>query len=236
MTKDLQVGIPTPCSENWNQMTPEANGRFCSSCQKTVLDFTVMDDQEILQWFESHHGSTCGRFKPDQLNRPMINRPEKKSRWRYWHYLIAGLLFSSEVSAQTKPAAPPMTQQIPTNPDTPILLGKIKAVHERKPSTDSIRGRVVDTSGNAVPGARIMYKKALNVASDDNGYFSIPASKVPGHATLHIIAIGYKSVEINVDQLSTASPIRMTPEMSSADVIVGFTFVSPANRSSSFNG
>jgi hypothetical protein len=38
MIKELQVAIKNPCSENWGQMSPNANGRFCSSCQKTVLD------------------------------------------------------------------------------------------------------------------------------------------------------------------------------------------------------
>jgi hypothetical protein len=103
-------------------MSPEANGRFCLACQKTVLDFTTMEDNEVLQWIANHQGSACGRFRPDQLNRPMVNPPEKKSRWRYWHYLIAGVLFSSEVTAQTKPATAPMSQH-----DNSILLGKIKA-------------------------------------------------------------------------------------------------------------
>jgi hypothetical protein len=134
MTKDLQLGIPKPCSENWNQMSPEANGRFCSSCQKTVLDFTAMADSEILQWIANHHGSACGRFRPDQLNRPMINPPEKKNRWRYWHYLIAGLLFSSEVSAQTKPVTAPVSQQIsPTKQDhkpIEINVGQLRTTNQ----------------------------------------------------------------------------------------------------------
>jgi Secretion system C-terminal sorting domain len=117
MIKELQVAIKNPCSENWNQMSPDTNGRFCTSCQKTVLDFTTMEDKEILQWFVSHQGSACGRFRPDQLNRPITIPPQKKSHWRYWHYLIAGLLFSSEVSAQTKPTSVPMSQHISPTPE-----------------------------------------------------------------------------------------------------------------------
>jgi hypothetical protein len=156
-------------------MTPEANGRFCSSCQKSVLDFTMMDDQEILQWFASHHGSTCGRFKPDQLNRPMINRPEKKSRWRYWHYLIAGLLFSSEVSAQTKPATPPVSQQVAPNPDNQVVLEKIKSYKpieitvEKLPATNQIDMSPVmmlrGTLGGVVVGIPIKRKPLADTIS-----------------------------------------------------------------------
>ena len=204
MTKDLQLGIPKPCSENWSQMSPEANGRFCSSCQKTILDFTAMEDNEILQWFANHQGSACGRFRPDQLNRPMIIPPEKKSRWRYWHYLIAGLLFSSRVSAQTKPSVPPMSQQ-----DNRILLGKIKAMPEPQPSTDSIRGRVVDANGKPVVYASIKYNKAHGVVSDANGYFSIGTNRVSQQDTLFITAIGYESISMPVWQLATANQTQL---------------------------
>jgi CarboxypepD_reg-like domain/Secretion system C-terminal sorting domain len=200
MSKELELGIPKPCTENWSNMSPETNGRFCGACQKTVLDFTAMEDNEILQWFAAHRGSTCGRFRPDQLNRPMITTRENKTHWRYWHYLIAGLLFSSEVSAQTKPAAPPTSQH-----DNNILLGKIKAMPEPKNFTDSIRGRVVDANANSVVYATIKYDNAHGVVTDDYGYFSISLSKVSPQATLYITAVGYKSDSIAVAKFLAAN-------------------------------
>ncbi len=225
MTKDLQLGIPKPCSENWNQMTPDADGRFCSSCQKTVLDFSTMEDKEILQWFANHQGSTCGRFRPDQLNRPMVNPPEKKTPWRYWHYLVAGLLFSSEVSAQTKPAAPPISQQ-----DNRILLGEIKTIPAPKPSIDSIRGRVVDTNGNPVAGATIICSKTHTTLSNPQGYFSIPDHKVPTQGIVSILSIGYKPIEINVDELRKANQIQLTPEISMIQAIAGGISITHTRR------
>jgi hypothetical protein len=168
-----------------------------------------MDDQEILQWFAKNQGSACGRFRPDQLNRPMVNPPKRKSPWRYWQYLIAGLLFSSEVSAQTKPAPAPVSQQISSNHEDPILLGKIKAVTESTPTTDSIRGRVMDTNGHPVMNATIKYNRAHGVVSDNNGYFSIPANRVSRQDTLFITALGYKSISIAAEQLATEGPIQL---------------------------
>lgn len=70
MKKGITISIPTPCHESWQEMTPVEKGRFCSSCQKAVTDFTVMNDQQIIDFIKKHPGSHCGRFLPDQLNIP----------------------------------------------------------------------------------------------------------------------------------------------------------------------
>ena len=71
------LSIAEPCHENWNGMLPEEKGRFCASCQKTVVDFTNMSDRQIADYFKKPAGSVCGRFYNDQLNRP-ISLPGKK--------------------------------------------------------------------------------------------------------------------------------------------------------------
>lgn len=74
----LRLSIPQPCHELWDQMTPTYNGAFCSSCQKTVIDFSQMSDAAIIQfWQEKKEGPVCGRFKKSQLNRTLdIISPE----------------------------------------------------------------------------------------------------------------------------------------------------------------
>jgi len=51
MPKAIQLNIPKPCHENWNAMSPKEQGRYCGSCQKTVVDFSVMSDKEIVDYF-----------------------------------------------------------------------------------------------------------------------------------------------------------------------------------------
>ena len=67
--KKMRISIENPCHEDWQGMTPEAQGRFCSACEKTVIDFSQMSDAEILQYFsQPRTEKVCGRFKSEQLS------------------------------------------------------------------------------------------------------------------------------------------------------------------------
>jgi hypothetical protein len=73
---DFQVKIPKPCPERWNAMTPDKNGRHCHSCNKVVIDFTVMTTDEIQNYFRQFSGTgTCGRFTYEQV---AIERTKKE--------------------------------------------------------------------------------------------------------------------------------------------------------------
>ena len=69
-------------------MTPNGNGRYCDSCNKTVVDFTTWNDESIKNYFLKHYGSRiCGRFKKEQLDRVTITLPKnifqlKLSAWK----------------------------------------------------------------------------------------------------------------------------------------------------------
>jgi hypothetical protein len=64
----MKLTIPKPCHENWQNMTLDEKGRFCSVCSKTVQDFTDFSDDELLNSFNSDE-KVCGRFREDQLGR-----------------------------------------------------------------------------------------------------------------------------------------------------------------------
>jgi hypothetical protein len=68
MKNNLNIGIAEPCSADWNKMTPDKNGRHCSFCNKTVVDFSKMSVDEIKCYFNDNAGkSTCGHFYSNQL-------------------------------------------------------------------------------------------------------------------------------------------------------------------------
>jgi hypothetical protein len=78
MERNYKISIPEPCSEDWNEMTPNKNGRFCMSCSKTVVDFSSMLPEEIQQYILSNQGNKiCGKFKKSQLDSITIQIPSK---------------------------------------------------------------------------------------------------------------------------------------------------------------
>jgi hypothetical protein len=78
MERKHKITIPEPCHENWDEMTPNENGRFCMSCSKTVIDFTTMLPQEIQHFFiQNQNKKICGRFKKSQLDSITIQIPSQ---------------------------------------------------------------------------------------------------------------------------------------------------------------
>ncbi|MTH14943.1 energy transducer TonB [Flavobacterium sp. LC2016-01] len=78
MERNLKITIPEPCHENWDEMTPNENGRFCMSCSKTVVDFTSMLPQEVQHFFIQNQNNTiCGRFKNEQLETITFQIPSR---------------------------------------------------------------------------------------------------------------------------------------------------------------
>jgi hypothetical protein len=101
MPRNVQLHIPEPCHQDWHRMMPEEKGRFCSSCSKTVVDFSLMSDKEILAYLAEAGSHTCGRFSPDQLKRNLMPSPQRKWSWRgVWQLALATVLVSSRADAQ----------------------------------------------------------------------------------------------------------------------------------------
>ena len=99
--KKIQLSIPMPCHENWDAMKPSEKGKFCTSCQKTVIDFTEMSDRQIAEFFKRPPSSVCGRFQEVQLNRN-IEIPRKRIPWvkYFFQFSLPAFLISMKAGAQ----------------------------------------------------------------------------------------------------------------------------------------
>lgn len=76
MEAKFKISIPKPCHEDWDKMTPDETGRFCSVCVKTVVDFTTMLPYEIQHFFiQNQNKSICGRIRKSQLDSITIQIP-----------------------------------------------------------------------------------------------------------------------------------------------------------------
>lgn len=77
--------IPEPCSENWESMTPQEKGRFCSACNQCVIDFTQKQPEEIQKIIEEKkEEKICGRFYNHQLT---ISDRSEKLKDRFFQYI-----------------------------------------------------------------------------------------------------------------------------------------------------
>ncbi len=78
MKKYYSISIPKPCHENWDAMSPKEKGKFCTSCSKTVIDFTKMNTYEIQDFIsENKNSNICGHFKQTQLDSINLHVPAK---------------------------------------------------------------------------------------------------------------------------------------------------------------
>lgn len=76
-----QLSIEKPCPESWKKMQRNDDGRFCLTCNKTVVDFTHKSKEEIIDFLKTKNGEeVCGRCRTDHVAKP------PRYRW------LAGLL------------------------------------------------------------------------------------------------------------------------------------------------
>jgi hypothetical protein len=196
MQKETSLYIPTPCHEDWNKMTPIAQGKFCGSCSKQVVDFSLMSDQQILNFLSHQSGKLCGRFDAEQLQRPLREtKIEKKKSW--WMALTMPLLFLFDRSeAQDNIRVQGDTIIAPIEPRQE-LMGKL-IYHPIKEIT--IAGKIVDENNEPVPFATIAQKSTPNaVAANEEGKFTIQISSDEASITLVVSSVGYEAAEKIID-------------------------------------
>jgi len=226
MTNDLQIHIPTPCHENWDAMTPEAKGRFCGSCAKVVVDFSVMTDNEVLNYLKKNSGSTCGHFTSDQLDRPIIETQLQPNKtWRYWLASIVSLLVMLQRSAaQTataikqgkvlvkKPVIKKVVKKATVNRE--IILGMIipKIVKCDIEVVEQLNAHfeatVVDDNNQPIAFATVETKAKIGITSTDSlGKFSIDNKHNLESITLVISSVGYETKEVSISANTKTSQV-----------------------------
>jgi hypothetical protein len=196
--KKFKIEIPSPCTKNWNDMQPGANGRFCLHCEKEVIDFRTYGDQELIAWLDKPQKKTCGHFRADQLD--SFNREETRVRNRYMKariFMISLLAFLT-----TKD----VTAKAWSETDRPTYMSSDRFKKENqssaeivcKDTTTIVRGVIIDQQKNPLPGVQIFVKnRKMTFATDSRGCFflSLPLNGPSHEETLRISYIGFKTIE-----------------------------------------
>jgi hypothetical protein len=192
--------IPKPCSENWNNMTPDAKGRLCSSCEKVVIDFTSFSSKEIISYLKANPRA-CGRFSKNQF--VGINQYHDRSKFSIPKF--TGLFTITAFLGITTPVIAYSSQpKIEYQKDSSwksILPNKQLAN-----DSITISGTVLDENDLPLPSANIILKgTAVGTTTDFDGNFELTISKIKlkSLSTLVLTYTGYETMEIQIDTQTT---------------------------------
>jgi hypothetical protein len=166
MKHKIQISIPEPCHEGWQNMTPVEKGRFCASCQKRVFDFTYLSDNEIIK-VVTKNDNLCARIDVSNLNRNLIKTKTKSNYFGYFATTVLAFfgLGIENVVAQEKPV---------------VEQTDFKYLNK---ATDSVKkiivsGLVKNVYGQPLPGAIIKIKGTKNSTNtDQNGKYTIEVNQ-----------------------------------------------------------
>lgn len=192
--KKIQLSIAEPCQENWDNMTPTQQGRFCNACAKQVIDFTAMSDSDIIQYFtRAKNENVCGRTYTDQLDRTLVPTPKKKKYW-YLQYAIAFFLFFCKTNkAKSQHRLGGLTTLVPR----PRPNDMLDALHQRNGQKQIVSGLVKDEAGQAIPFASVkLLNDVTGVSADEKGNFSLTISAAD--SMIEISALGYETTHLTV--------------------------------------
>jgi hypothetical protein len=207
MSQAVIITIAEPCHENWDNMTQQQQGKFCSACSKTVTDFTNKSNTEILEIMSTLGSNACGRFNSNMLNTPIFASPTYSvaptltqkvvKKWNYWKYFISLFLLLKTASAAA---------QIKGNYAVMGKIGPVKrpaqndTINKTKPNTAAHKITIVSQTGEPINNANIVFKTGHGIINQmgNNSFFIAPSQ---ANAKIIVTANGYQTATLNVAAL-----------------------------------
>jgi hypothetical protein len=213
---EFKITIPKPCREDWNQMTPIAQGRACAICKKNVLDFTRKSDAEVYRSFKQDPKRICGRFNESQLNRWIEEREIKKKT--FWKPVAAAgiLAFLGYQEVKGNPITSTyLTYQEPIQ-KTETIIDSIKQSETLNTDSILISGTVFDSVLNEpIPFANVFVEEGkFGCQTDFDGKFvlKIPGNMILKHVFLTVSYIGYPQIKTDIE---------IKENMNTIDIVMG---------------
>ena len=123
------INIPEPCSEDWNEMkVVDDTHRHCASCEKTLVDFTCMSDEEIVYFFRHNKQKTCGRFTQGQLQKTFIQNQQAAQSSPWWRTVaVLTLTFFTKYSFAQQNDSVPVSDSAITQNDTSSIQPEVES-------------------------------------------------------------------------------------------------------------
>lgn len=221
----IKITIPEPCHEKWHAMTPTQKGAFCDKCEKEVIDFTSYSNYELARKL-GRGENLCGRFRANQLDRPLPSL--ERNQWRermvaLGFTTVLGL--GTAARAQEQPSnsinlVRVLESKVPTCGMEPfeysmpeieltgsysehctMVLGGISVI-ATEVIQRGIYGTVTDSSKMPIPGAKVHLKGlAMVTTTDFDGrfYFELQEAQTALPVQLEISLLGYETQTLDVN-------------------------------------
>lgn len=214
MPKQIQITIPEPCQEKWEEMTPTQQGAYCQVCSKNVVDFTSKTENEIYYILTQSDGNTCGRFTSFQLQNP-IRKTEVNNGWFNWRAIAASLAALVAFEETTKASG--NTQKVSISIET----APVKYNGAEEGPEDEINGVVLDAETHVpIPYADLVWRDDRSAVSTDfEGRFILVDPDHHKNSLVVVRAIGYYSLEIDVNNLKDGHAILLYKKEHMKDII-----------------
>jgi hypothetical protein len=204
----ILLSIPTPCTENWENMNPNERGRHCTSCNKTVIDFSLFTDKQLIEFLNRTTGKICGHISSRQLNRELVYI---EPRNHFPNKLLLGtaltLSIAGSANANYNPNQRPLAEQYAGNNTKNHETDKDTGTHLTVTVID-------DSTRQPIPYAGIIISKGINQVNswqaDMNGkadIYSLP----PGQYKITVSYVGYidRAQSITLNKTSKKIVIRI---------------------------
>jgi hypothetical protein len=188
--------IKEPCHEGWENMANSEKGKFCSSCQKEVHDFTQATKDEIMKAYVANNGALCGHVPVKFLQEEYADSQVKKLHFthlkRFW--LAAVFCFGASLFSIDAAKASSFYK---------LKLSFLNLAIEAK-DTIIVKGMVKDKAGEGIPFAFVFSMVNDTVVSktttDINGEYQLKISKKYNKVDIKADCMGYTTKIIkNVD-------------------------------------
>lgn len=128
--------ILKPCSENWDAMTPNEQGRHCAKCDMVVHEVSRMSNDEVMNTWHENDGAYCINIPQERVI------PVYTNRYLRWKYMAATALLTLWLSAKQLVVKAQNHTKTKTNEAKDSII-----------SSSRISGVVVDSIENNTPMA-----------------------------------------------------------------------------------
>lgn len=197
----LIITVPNPCHQNLSDMQAAENGRFCTHCNKTVIDFTAMTNQQLFDFFKNNKINVCGSFYSDQLNTTLTPPHKPNTKFSYIFTFLIGLFIQLKTFAQN------------TIQKQKISLSATQVKKNKTANTAlTIKGKIIDSSNMPISYATVLVKQnSAKFVADELGNFTItvPTSKKQIQLVVSHLNYSAKFITINTTKKINAVEVKL---------------------------